>query len=117
MHKEKVNGDDKRWDGEMGEGEWGGKQVSSGRQKSVANGNGKMLGIVKHFIFHRWELHYQFVLELFFSQTGMVKVPYQCHLQDTESVLIPNFVYPYGKNSTIAFRFLFQDYGKHHPNY
>lgn len=101
----------------MSEGEWGGKQISSGRQKSVASGNGRMLGIVKRFIFQRWEPYYQFVFELFFSQTCMVKVPYQYHLQDPESVLVPNFVYPYGKNSTIAFRFLFQDYGNYHPNY
>lgn len=37
----------------MSEGELGGKQISSGRQNSVASGNRKMPGIVKHFIFQR----------------------------------------------------------------
>lgn len=117
MDKEKLNGDDKRWDGETSEGKWCQKQISSGRQKCIANVNGKMLGIVKHFISQKWELHYQFFLELLFFQTCIVKVPYQYHLKDPESVLIPNFVYPYRKDSTIVFRFLFQGYGNYYPNY
>lgn len=40
-------------------------------------------------------------------------VPHQCCLQDPESVLILHFVHPYGRTSTIAFRFLFQGCGNH----